>query len=87
MKHKLEPWLPDGVLEVVLFAEEGQCVAQCLQKDVCAQGASPGEALERLGSTLDMQHHLPGWEAVPVTPKRYWDMRDHRFLWLQRPPT
>lgn len=39
-------------MRAVIFQEEGAWLAHCLERDICAQGATIGEAHERLKMTI-----------------------------------
>lgn len=69
---------PEFALGVVVLVEGDTWVAGCLQLDIFEQGATIGEALQRLGKSIETHAMLDGvmgrrpFLTVPTTPERYW---------------
>ena len=68
-------------LTVVLFQEGTQWVAQSLERDFAAQGATIPEAIEALASLLRADSAIrkakPVAKPVPRAPQYYFDMLPH----------
>jgi predicted RNase H-like HicB family nuclease len=88
LSHMATAAHPDFNLDVLLYREDGQWVAHCLQFDLVEAGATPEEAEEALAGVI--QHHIQ-WAiedddlehlfhpAPPATWKRFFAAEPHGF--------
>lgn len=71
-------------LRVAVFAEGDTWLAQALELDVCAQGASPDEVKERIVDTLDCELSLASeagenpFETIGPAPQQFFAMWEQR---------
>ena len=56
----------------IIFKEQGKYVAQCLEKDICVQGADLPTLFKRLTGTIHLE--TPHMGSIPPAPKRFFDM-------------
>ncbi len=75
-------------IQVILFEESGQWVAQCLEYDIAAQGPNLDTARERFDVTLkaelkeSLDRHGKRFGGIPPAPERYqrmWERRARSF--------
>lgn len=68
-----------GEISILLLQEDNGWVAQCLEKDIAAQGNSINEALASFKNTfigqliLDYEDNKTPLEDLQEAPKEYWD--------------
>lgn len=61
-----------NLLRVLVFEEDGILVAQCLEKDIGAQGKDMEEVFDRLNATICLE--TPYMERISKAPQKYFDM-------------
>ncbi len=77
-------------MDVLLFKEGDQWVAQCLQHDIVGQGETIDDALFGLEAcviahwTIDLEHNQQPFAWIPRAPQSCWD-RWHRAKGLKEP--
>lgn len=79
-----------ATLRVMLFADSGQCVAQGIEFDIAAQGATPEQAMDRFRLTLadELLLFTAGGTHPPAAPYAFvaiWERGDPN-RWREPPP-
>jgi hypothetical protein len=90
--------MPDTRLRVVLYEESGIWIAQCLERDISAQGKNAEEAGRRLEVTIRLEmahsvergeHYFQSIEPAPREIQDMWDtvrLRGHIEIPAAGPP-
>lgn len=71
-----------GLLRVVVVRGEKQCIAQCLEHDIAAQGNTVDLALERVRYSIETEIRLATergeypFAKIPRAPDKFWKMYD-----------
>lgn len=71
-------------LRIVIYQEDGMFIAQCLEYDICTQGASQAEVRERMECLIDcerdeMEKSGQQLDPAPDPFHKMWD-KDHGSL-------
>lgn len=64
--------VPD-ILDLLLFCGEKMMVAQCLQYDICIQGTSKKEIMDRFAADLYSSIPFGNLSNLGQAPARFWD--------------
>jgi len=69
-------------LRIVIYAEDGLLVAQCLEYDICTQAKDRNGLLERMNDLIgvEMEEMERTGQNIPPAPKPFHD------LWNQKKP-
>jgi len=58
-------------IRYVVFSEAGGWIAQGVDKDICSQGATITEALDRFKKTVCLEKDHGNYDAIPKAPEEY----------------
>jgi hypothetical protein len=75
----------DPKITTVAFEEDGQWVVQGLERDICAQGETEQDAMDRFLLAVRLEKQEPGGiERIPPAPEGFWLL--HNFNSASTPP-